>query len=128
MSIDIHPIGPDDFADTARMLSLTQRFMVATPDALAAEFAARKPHHLVSDVVAYDNGMVIGRARLGHSAMFDAPSQWVTKVWVQPDARHRGVGAALWDRVTTEASTWEPAAGRSEYAHTSSVTSRNGCS
>jgi N-acetylglutamate synthase-like GNAT family acetyltransferase len=55
-------------------------------------------------LVAHDEGMFLGTTSVIASDLAERPrfSPWVAAVWVEPEARERGIGAALVDRATQD--------------------------
>ena len=55
-------------------------------------------------LVAHDGGAFLGTASVIASDLAERPqlTPWVAAVWVEPEARGRGIGAALVDRATRD--------------------------
>lgn len=90
----LRPSTPDDAAD---LFALLQAAWDGDADAIAYHGGGR-----VAGVVALENGRFIGYASLRRGTLH--PTHLYVGVHVHPQARQRGVGAALWEAVTADAS------------------------
>lgn len=94
---------PDDFPAIARVLSAASPDWPVTPELLRHEHEGRDPALYFTRIVAEQDGEVVGVGGLGHDSFSFEEWRYGGRVAVQPQARGRGVGAALYTELLRRA-------------------------
>lgn len=87
---------PGDFAAAVRVRNAASPEWPTTAEDLARSIQNRDPAHVHADVVADLGGQSVGVGSVGHDAHSFEPWRYWGGLFVHPDARRRGVGAALY--------------------------------
>ncbi|MFT2721460.1 N-acetyltransferase family protein [Deinococcus sp. A31D244] len=87
---------PDDFAQIAALLSAADPDWPVTPDMLVVWDAAHDPNLYRYELVAEQNGRIVGVGNAGHDDFAFEEWRYFGGLTVHPDARGQGIGRALY--------------------------------
>ncbi|EYB67577.1 N-acetyltransferase GCN5 [Deinococcus phoenicis] len=90
------PRKPGDFPETAAVLSAADPEWPVTPELLRVWDEAADPGLFLTELVAEQEGRVVGVGRVGHDDFAFEEWRYWGNLSVHPDARGRGVGGALY--------------------------------
>lgn len=99
-TLDIRPVDPPaDYPEVAALLTAADPEWPVTADLLAQWRSQQDPTHFRLELLAFEDGRLVGLGATGEDRFTaEADKYWVDLV-VHPEARGRGVGAALYARL-----------------------------
>lgn len=87
---------PGDYPEAAALLNAADPEWPVTPELLRVWDEAHEPGLFRTDLTAEQGGRVVGLGRLGHDDFAFEPWRYSGRLIVHPEARGRGIGAALY--------------------------------
>lgn len=93
------PHLPDDLEAMAAVLSASRPEWPTSPEHLARQFANRDPKLYYADVLAEQDGQIMGLGAVGHDDFSFEEWRYWGGVDVHPDARNQGVGTAIYNEL-----------------------------
>ncbi|GBF07054.1 N-acetyltransferase GCN5 [Deinococcus aerius] len=93
------PRKPDDYPDVAAVLTASDPEWPVTPELLRVWDEAHDPDLFRTEVVAEQDGRVVGVGRIGHDDFAFEEWRYWGSLSVDPEARGRGIGGALYEEL-----------------------------
>ncbi len=102
MTLMIRDATPADYPEAARLLTASNPEWPVTAALLEQEARQRDPSTFHRELAAETDGRLVGLAAFGHMEHAFDPDKYWLNIQVNPTARGRGVGRALYARITEE--------------------------
>jgi GNAT superfamily N-acetyltransferase len=98
-SMEIRPVVADDAEEVARVRRETYSYKVMSPAAARHMITVQSPGERFLALVAESGGRLVAWGAAGLSVWTSEPGQGHLSIYVHPDHRRQGIGAALSDRL-----------------------------